>query len=257
MVTASVSVANLPNAGLVAGTFVGTLTFQSADSAVTVPVCVVVGTNVLTQVNAISFTKVFGGPNPLPQTLTIAGIGRSVGNFVRSYTASGGNWLSTGGCTSYCGTPNTITAIVNANVTLAVGTYTGEIVITSQDGGMTITVAVTLTIAPSNGTYFDSVPGQMSFSFQTGALNNPPAQTIQIRNGGSGTLDWSLSVSTSDSGNWLSASTLSGGSFSTVSVSIQKQNLPGGGLIAGTFIGNLVFQGSGSSVTVPVSVVAC
>ena len=204
--------------------------------------------------NAISFTKVFGGPNPLPQTLTITSTGGSIGNFVRSYNATGGGWLSTGGCTSYCGTPNTITALVNADAALPVGAYTGEIVVTSQDGGMAITVGVTLTVAPSSGSpYFDNLPGQMSFSFAT-ASGNPPTQSVQIRNAGAAALSWTATVTTSDGANWLSVNVTNGTAPSLVTVGINVANLPSQGLIAGSFSGQIVFVASGSSVSIPISV---
>lgn len=256
-ITVGVTVANLPNGGLIEGTFIGELVFTGNGTAVTVPVAVSVTTDILGQVNGINFTKVFGGANPLPQTLTIPSTGASLTYSISSSTATGGNWL-TATPAGYLTTPSSITATVNASPTLAVGTYTGQIVITPYgDEGppIAMTIAVTLTVAPAAGaTYFDNVPGQMSFSLITNAPNNPPAQLIQIRNAGTGTLSWTLNASTADGGNWLTASITSGTAPSTVSVSIQKGSLPGSGLIAGTFVGELVFQTAGSTVTVPVSV---
>jgi Viral BACON domain len=256
-VTVHVSVPNLPNGGLIAGTFTGELVFQTAGSSVTVPVSVVVGDNVLSQVSAIAFTKVFGGANPLPQILTIPSTGTNFNVAISFTNATGGNWLSVSPAAGCCyATPQVVTAIVNASPTLAVGTYTAQIVITSQGGAMAITIPVTLTVAAASVPFFDNVPGQMSFSLKTGSSNNPPPQSIQIRNAGAGTLDWTLTTSTSDGGNWLSASALSGTAPSRVSIAVLKENLPGLGLIAGTFIGELVFRTTaGSSVTVAVSVV--
>jgi len=254
IVSVGVSVANLPNGGLIAGTFIGELVFQSPAGRVTVPVSVTVGADILTQVNPIDFAKVYGGANPLPQTLTIASTGTSFGVKVTSSTATGGSWLSVTPGPGCCySTPYTVTATVNASPTLAEGTYTGQIVVTTQSGSQSITIPVTLTVAPATSPFFDNVPGQMSFSFAT-AGNNPPSQFVQIRNAGAGTLDWTLEVTTSDGGNWLSASSASGTAPSTLSISVQKSNLPGLGLIAGTFVGELVFRTAGSSVTVPVSV---
>ncbi len=254
-VTVQVSVPNLPNGGLIAGTFVGELVFQAAGTSVTVPVSVVVGDSILSQVNAIAFTKVFGGADPLPQTLSIASTGAAF-NFAVTYsTATGGSWLSVSP-TVLVTTPRVVTATVNTSPTLAVGTYTAQIVVTSQSGNMALTIPVSLTVVAAGLPFFDNVPGQMSFTLTTGSTNGPPAQSIQIRNGAGGTLDWTLATSTSDGGNWLSASTMSGTAPSSVSISLSKQNLPGLGLVAGTFVGELVFRSSGGgSVTVAVSVV--
>jgi len=255
-VTIGVSVPNLPNAGLIAGTFVGQLVFQSSTGSVTVPIVVVVGDNVFSQVNGITFTKVFGGADPLPQTITIPSTGTAFNFSIAASTSTGGAWLSAStvtGC-GLCSTPHSIVAIVNASPTLAVGTYTGQIVLTSQSANMSITVPVTLTVSDANVPFFDNLPGQMSFSLKTGG-STITSQSIQVRNAGTGTLNWTLSTSTSDAHDWLSVSTVAGTAPSMVSVSILKQNLPNQGLIAGTFIGELVFHTSGSSITVPVSVV--
>src|ERR1019366_6785560 len=93
--------------------------------------------------------------------------------------------------------------------TLAVGTYSGQIVVTSQTGDMSITVPVTLTVAPVGGTYFDNFPGQMSFVVKTAGTTST-SQNIETRNSGTGTLSWTGSGSTSDGGNWLTVSTTSG-----------------------------------------------
>jgi hypothetical protein len=252
--TVGINVANLPNGGVAAGTFIGQVVVQTAGSTVTVPVSVVVGANVLVQVNPISFTKVFAGADPLPQTLTIASTGTSFDYSVAATTATGGSWLSVStitGCSS-CATPSTIQAIVTTSPTLPAGTYTGQIVVTAHTG-LSSTIPVTLAVAAAGTAFFDNVPGQMSFSMQPeGTIQG---QSLQIRNAGTGTLDWTLQQSSGDGGNWLTVSAPIGVAPSNVNVGVAVANLPGAGLIAGTFVGNLVFRTAGSSVTVPVSVV--
>ena len=254
LVNIAITPQNLPGKGLVAGTFVGEIVFRAPGSSVTIPVSVTVGANVFAQVNAINFTKLFAGANPLPQTLTIASTGTNFDFVFTSSTATGGNWLTVSavGC-GLCVTPTVLTATVTASPTLAAGTYTGQIVVTSNNGAQAITVPVTLTVAVG-GAFFDNLQGQMSFSLASHS-GNPPSQTIQIRNEGSGTLNWTLTSTTADGGNWLSASAVNGTAPMTVSVSVAASALPGAGLVAGTFIGELVLRSSGSSVTIPVSVV--
>ena len=203
----------------------------------------------------LSFVKPYAGADPLPQTLTLASTGAAFNLVVKSVTTnSGGSWLTVTGCAGYCPAPHAVTVTVTTGAALAPGTYTGQIVFNEYSNTFSMTVPVTLTVAPAGGTYFDNFPGQMSFSFKTSA-NNPPSQTIDVRNAGAGTLTWSLSASTSDGGNWLSASTGSGTAPQTVSISINKGALPGAGVTPGSFIGQLVFQNGGGNVTVPVSVV--
>ena len=254
LVTVSVNVANLPNAALIAGTFVGQLLFQTGGSSVTIPVTVVVADNVLNQINALNFTKPYAGANPLPQVLNIASSGANINFSGIVSTATGGNWLSVTGLYggNLAGTsPEVAQIVVNPIVTLAAGTYTGQVVFSS--GGQAITVGVTLTVGAPGTPFFDNVQGAMNFSLQT-AVGIPPSQTVQIRNGGSGALTWTLAKSTADSGNWLKVSATSGTAPSLVTVSIVPQNLPNEALIAGTFTGEIVFLSSGSSVTIPISV---
>jgi hypothetical protein len=253
-VTVSVTPGFLPGGGILAGTYTGQVSFVAAGSSVTIPVSVVVGDSVFEQVNPIAFTKPFGGSNPLPQILSIASTGADFAFDAVANTANGGAWLTITSCGSWCTTPEAITVTANPAVTLAAGTYTAQVTFTIHGSrSMAMTVPVTLTVAGS-GPFFDSLPGQLSFSLLT-AGNAPPSQTIQIRNGGTGTLKWSAQTSTSDGGNWLKASSLSGTAPSNVAITISPVNLPNGGIVGGTFTGQLSFRSAKSTVTIPVTVV--
>ena len=258
-VTVTLQKQNLPGAGQVAGTYIGQLAFTSASGKITVPVRVSVGSDSFRQVNPINFTKRFAGANPLPQILTIASVAVNFDFRVTSSTATGGDWLAVTGCGAYCNTPQAITATVNAASALPAGIYTGQIVITEYYGSRSLTIPVTLTVTQAGSTFFDDVPGDVSFSFNVPAPNTPvsppPDQSIGIANGGSGSLNWTVTASTSDGGNWLTASPSSGTAPSRVSVGLVVANLPSGGLVAGTYVGQLIFDAPGSRVTVPVSVV--
>lgn len=231
------------------------MVLQTTGDVVTIPISVTVGPNVFAQVNPISFTMPEGSSGPLPQNLAIASTGTAFTFSSAVYTGQGGNWLTLsnlgGEC---CTTPEGITvSIINASA-LPAGTYSGEIVFTQYfQQTLGLTVPVTLTVVGTGTPFFDSLPGQLSFSMATGG-NAPPAQPIQIRNAGTGSLHWTLSTSTADGGGWLTASAASGTAPSTVSISIIPTALPNGGAIAGTFSGQVVLQGSGDVVTVPVSV---
>ena len=203
--------------------------------------------------NPISFTMPFGGANPLPQILNVTAIDNSTIRFSASTaTATGGNWLSISpsgsGC---CYTPLPIAAKVNAG-SLAAGTYTAEIIITEYaNPGRSMVVPVNLTIVAS-GSFFNNLPGGLSFSFQTGGGATP--QIVQVGNGGTGTLNWTVAASTADGGAWLAATPTSGTAPSIATISVTAANLPNGGQIAGTYTGQLVFQTAGDVTTVPVTV---
>jgi hypothetical protein len=253
-VTVSISPASLPGQGLLAGTFCGQVVFKTTGDTGTIPICVLVGPNVFRQVNPINFTMPFGGGNPLPQVLTIASTGTNFNFYVTSLsTSKGGNWLQISPNAGELTTPENIVVTVNAT-TLAAGTYTGEIILDEYpSNNMSITVPVTLTVA-SCGPFFANMQGQMDFSF-TPSTTNPPAQTVKIQPAGWGTLHWTATSSTSDGGHWLTVNPASGSAPSTATVKVINSALPGSGLVAGTFTGQVVFQSSGSSVTIPVSVV--
>lgn len=252
--TVGVSVSDIPNAGLLAGTYIGNILIQTSGSSVSIPISVTVGVNVLNQINPLYVAKAFGGADPLPQVLTIGSTATTVGFSTTVYTATGGNWLSvTGvGCSNGCGsTPQVVTAVISPSVMLVAGTYTAEVVIGA--GIMSATVGVTLTVSQTASPFFDSVPGAMNFSLATDG-GTPPGQTVQIRNAGSGSLPWTLTKTTSDSGAWLKVSVGSGTAPSLVTVSVLPQNLPNGSMVAGTFTGQILFQAAGSAVTIPISV---
>jgi len=197
----------------------------------------------------------FGGANPQPQILSIASTGTNFNFYSASVsTSKGGNWLLLSPATGVFTTPEAFTVtVVNASA-LPVGTYTGEIIFSEYPNNtMAITIPVSLTIT-SCGPFFDSLPGLMSYSFLP-STTNPPAQSVQVRAAGSGALKWTLVTTTSDGGAWLSASVNSGTAPSTVTVKVVNSALPGSGLVAGSFTGQLLFQSSGGNVTVPVSVV--
>jgi hypothetical protein len=247
---------NLPSMGLVPGTFVGEITILTASATATIPVTVVVGDSVFTQVNALSFTMPAGGSNPLPQLLTAASTDTAFNFTASAVTATGGSWLQispTGN--DCCTTPEAIMVSITAPPGLAPGTYTGEIVLTEYSGrSLSMTVPVTLTVAPVSTAFLDNLPGQLSFSIKTGGLP-PPYQLVQIRNGGTGTLAWGLAKSTADGGNWLNVSATQGTAPSTLAVSITPANLPGGGLVAGTFVGEVLIETASSNVSIPINVI--
>jgi hypothetical protein len=261
--TVTVNPANIPGAGVNAGTFIGQVVLQSSTSRVTIPVSYSVGAAVFRQVNPLNFTMVQGGANPLSQVINIASTGASF-NFVASVISSTGvptsgtnagtPWLKI--TPSYFGsgypTSHWIEASVNPAVTLGAGTYTAEILIQSSNYVQQMTIPVTLTIQPASATFFDATPGQMTFFMATGGTA-PPAQVLPIRNAGEGTLNWTATPQTSDGGNWLAVSADSGTAPSLPTVSVNPANIPGGGRVAGTFTGQILLEQNGQEISVPVS----
>src|SRR5262249_25838211 len=61
-------------------------------------------------------------------------------------------------------------------------------------------------------------------------------------------------TSTSDTGKWLSVSQKNGTGAATIQVKVNTHNLPGQGLIAGNYLGQVSLQSKGGNVSVPVAV---
>jgi hypothetical protein len=253
----SIVPAALQNGAVTAGVYTANLLFQQSQSevSVTVPITVQVGGN-FEQVNGLDFTMLQAGPDPLPQNITMVSTTGAAFDFSVNYsTATGGSWLAVSPSGSVCcQTPKSLEVSVTAPLTMPPGTYTAEIVVYSTT--TSLTVPVTLTVASATNSYFDTLPGEMTFSMQTQAPQPPSPQVFQIRSAGSGTLNWTLTTITSDGGSWLTVSAPNGTTPEIVTVSVVPANLPGGGLLPGVFTGQLLLQSGsgGSSVTIPVSV---
>jgi hypothetical protein len=253
-ISISITPGNLPGGGATAGTYIGELLLKTSGDSVTIPIAVTVGNPVFEQINPITFTMPVGGANALSQILTIESTNNSAIEFTQgAYTANGGNWLSVSPCNPYdCDTPQPITVSIQNASSLAAGTYMGEVVVTQAGSpALSVTVPVTLNIL-SSGAFFNSLPGGLSFSLKTNGTAT--SQVIQIGNGGSGTLSWAVAQTTSDGGNWLTMSSSSGTAPSLATVEVNASLLPNGGAVAGTYVGQLLFQTSGDTVTIPVAV---
>ena len=92
----------------------------------------------------------------------------------------------------------------------------------------------------------------MNFSLSTNGAS-PGPQSFELRNAGSGTLNWTAVPSTADGGAWLSVSSLSGTAPSVITVRVLSQNLPGGAA-TGTYSGSILFESANSTVSIPITV---
>jgi len=253
-ISIDIAVASLPGGGSIAGTYIGQLLLQTSGDSVTIPVAVTVGTSIFEEVNPISFTMPFGGKNPLAQVLTFESTDNSAIRFTpTAYTANGGSWLSVSPSSlACCYTPFPVTVSVNPG-SLAAGTYTGEITIVEYaNPPRALTVPVTLTVA-SSGAFFNDLPGALNYSLKTNG-STISSQVVQVGSAGSGTLNWTVVPATSDTDNWLTVSASSGTAPSVVTVGVNVSLLPGGGAVAGTYVGQLLFQTPGDTSTIPVAV---
>jgi hypothetical protein len=138
-------------------------------------------------VPALSFSTTFGLDNPLSQVITATSTGTAFAFSATATSTTGGTWLSiTPNSYGCCGvnTPYAITVTAAPAVTLAAGTYTGEIVLKPALSSIaTVTIPVTLVVHAPTATYFDQIVGGLTYSMLT-AGGTPPGQELQVRNAG-------------------------------------------------------------------------
>lgn len=180
----------------------------------------------------LAFSYQQGGTLPPSQSLSVTS-SRKV-SFTDS--TSEASWLSVGSTSGT--TPGSIRVSVHPG-TLAAGTYTGSVLISSRAGS--VTVPVTLTITPAAGGIAVS-PTSLAFSYQQGGTV-PPSQNLSVTS--SGTMNFTDSAS---GGTWLSVGSTSGTTPGSIKVSVAP-----GTLAVGTYTGSVVVKSSANSVTVPVT----
>src|ERR1035438_6121364 len=88
-------------------------------------------------IDQIYFSKGYGGANPVPQVLTVTSTGSAFGFSASASTSSGGDWLAVAPSEDCCITPAPVSVMVSAGATLAVGSYSGQVVFTG--GGTSLT----------------------------------------------------------------------------------------------------------------------
>jgi glucose/arabinose dehydrogenase/PKD repeat protein len=184
-----------------------------------------------TSASSLSFNGTQGGANPAVQTFNVTNTGGGTLNWTASESAS---WLTV---TPASGTaPSTLTASVST-AGLAPGTYTAPITVTAAGAtGSPKTVNVTLVVSAAPPVLTVS-PSSLSFTATQGGAN-PAAQTVNVTNGGGGTLSWTAS----DNQPWLSVALASGTGAGTPSVSANIA-----GLAAGTYTGTVTISAAGAS----------
>jgi uncharacterized repeat protein (TIGR01451 family) len=145
------------------------LLFQSTGGgSVTVPVSVLLGAKIFTQLGPLNFSMPYAGSNPLSQVVNITTGGTNFNYSVTSYAGSGGNWLSTTPAGNCCTTPENITFNVNGmpgtpKVPVPAGIHIGETVL--NEVGFAMTLPVYLTV---NGTPIWSIAKTHTGNFNAG-----------------------------------------------------------------------------------------
>jgi len=252
VIAVSVNVANLQPR-----TCRGTVTVTSSTSstpAQTIAVTLTVQPSVLAQLvvetPGLAFQTQVGSGSPAPRALAISNGG--IGTLLwaaQASTTSGGNWLTVSAASGSV-TPATPTTIqIRAAIgTLAPGTYSGSIRVTSSTTNQTETVPVTFTIAQAPQTILVSQNALTFTGVQGGSI--VPPQTIGILNIGAGTMPWTLQATPLSGGNWLSVSPGSGSSVAnSLTVPLVDVRVSVAGLRAGQYSGVIYVTATGANNT--------
>jgi hypothetical protein len=231
---AAVTVSVLPT-GLNTGIFNGSIQITSGGQTQVVPVILTVVQSSLTVTpGSLQFNFAPGGPVPDSQSVSVAS--SPAGQSFSASATSNGGWLAVAASSGV--TPATLTVTV-APQNLAQGTYSGQITVTS--GGFTEIVTVTLVVQPFTLTVS---PAALTFEAQPGG-NAPAPQTVSVSSVPPGS---NFSVATSPGAGWLAASSSSGRTPATLTVSVNPT-----GLEAGTYTGSITVTAQGQSQSVAVT----
>ena len=230
-----------------AGTYNGSISVisPSAGSSQNINVTVVVSPGTISApTTTLTFTQVAGGSAPAAQTIAVTGSPSSLTFSVTSSTVpAGGTWLTVTPATGT--TPATVSVSVNAG-SLAVGQYSGQVVITSSGAtGSPITVPVVLNV--TNATPATVTPTSLTFSYIVGQ-SVPAAQSLTV-NSPSAIL---ITVSAQSAGAWLQVTPTQSTAPTTLSVSVSPSTLSAS---ATPYTGTITISSPNllNPVTIPVS----
>ena len=236
----SITVSVNPGA-LAAGTYNGSVTISSRHGNLTVPVSLKITSSTTSALvvtpTSLAFAFQQGGTTPSAQSLAVTSTGNAL-SFTDS-KSSGASWLSLGRSSGT--TPSSITVSATPG-TMAPGTYTASIVVSSSAGSKTVPVTLTVTSATASGLVVS--PASLAFAFQQGGTT-PSAQSLSVTSTGNAL---SFTDSKSSGASWLSLSRSSGTTPSSITVSATP-----GTLAVGTYTASIVVSSSAGSKTVPVT----
>ena len=136
--------------------------------------------------------------------------------------------------------------VAGARSNLKIGSYTAQILFTSNAGQATLTVHMGVTaLEPQHEAILQISPAVLSFTASDGATN-PPAQVVTVSNPGMRPLQWSAAVSAKNAGqNWLTVSpasdTIPHGQSESAIIAVNTSSL-----LPGSYSGTVTFTGQGA-----------
>jgi hypothetical protein len=185
---------------------------------------------------ALTFAAQAGGSNPPAQTITVRNSGKSVLNYTISDDAS---WLDVNPASGSSSGENKSHAITVNSSGLAEGNYAATITIAdpkATNSPQKVSVALEISKQPPPTIVVSR--SSLSFSAQAGS-GNPSPQTFGIRNGGGGTLAYTVAWDAA----WLSVTPASGSSTGQENPHVVAVN--SGGLAQGNYNGTITIASPG------------
>ena len=231
---------------LTAGTYNGTVTVSSpgaGNSPATINVVLTVQPGTLSApTTTLTFTQVAGGTPPAAQTIAVTGSPSAL-NFTAAPSANT-PWLAVNPASGT--TPGNVQVTVNGS-TLAIGQYTGNVVLTSTGAaGSPITVPVVLNVVGSQT--LSATPASLTF-INTLGLAAPPPQSLAIAITGAGA-PITATVAATPAAPWLTVTPGTATAPATLTVKVSPT-----GLAPGTYTGNITVSSSNAlnALTIPVT----
>lgn len=181
----------------------------------------------------------FSGAAPSPQTVMVQANGNPVTATVQ--TESGGNWL---GAVVTAGDVNSILTI-GVSAGLAIGAYTGSVTLSSP-GLLSVTLPVYVTVLglPPNAVPLTVTPSPISVIGPAGLTQSAE---FSVAAPGGIPVAFTISVSTSNGGNWLSLES------ALVTPTELYGQLSAAGLLPGVYQGSINIVWGNGSLVVPVT----
>lgn len=230
---------------LAPGTYTGFISVNVAGlTSSIITVTFVVGlsgtTSIYTTPTAMNFAAQVDSTSPAPQALTVYSSSSSMG--FTAGVSSTGNWLAltTGGGI----TPSILTVQVSS-AGLPVGTYTGTITLTPQQGPA-LNVPVTLTVG--NGVALNVSPKSLQFYYQIGQFT-PPLQVLTFSSSSGTPLNFSVSASDT----WISVTPSGGNTTQDIIVTVNPT-----GMTPGTYTSSIIAASTNAATplqSIPVTLV--
>ena len=237
-------------------TYTGHLLFRTTNTSESAPLTLTVTLGVAREpasgtliVSTASLAFSTGaGYSPASQSVVIQNTGDQDTDWTgTALTGDGSTWLSMSPTEGRLpGHSSAIITIAIQSTQLAVGNYQGTLNFSSANS--TSQVGVSLSVI-ATGNLVVSPP---TLAFSTIVNQQPADKTITLQNTGALALNWQTSASTSDQGNWLSATptsgSLNGSQQTTLTVHIDDSRLG-----PGSYQGTLTFNAGGQAKQVAVS----